>query len=78
MTDVYFHCTDDDHLLMAEHAVAIGGGLFEAFEHADRLVRAYVNTVGPEDWRGWVLHATDELGEELFTVPFASILGKLH
>jgi len=77
MTDVYFHCTDDDHLLMAQHAVAIGG-LTEAFEHADRLVRSYVMTVGPEDWRGWVLHATDELGNELFTVPFASVLGKLH
>ena len=31
-----------------------------------------------EDWRGWVLYATDELGEEIFTVPFASVLGKLH
>jgi hypothetical protein len=31
-----------------------------------------------EDWRGWVLHVSDELGEEIFTVPFASMLGKLQ
>jgi hypothetical protein len=35
-------------------------------------------TANAEDWRNWVLHATDELGEELFTVPFASVVGKLH
>lgn len=77
MTDVYFHCTDDGFALGFTRGVAIDG-LCEAFEHADRIVRSYVTTVSAEDWRNWVLHATDELGGELFTVPFASVIGKLH
>jgi hypothetical protein len=77
MTDVYFHCTDDGCVLGTTRGVAIDG-LVEAFEHADRIVRSYVMTASAEDWRNWVLHATDELGGELFTVPFASVLGKLH
>jgi hypothetical protein len=77
MTDVYFHCTDDGYMLGRRRGVAIDG-LTEAFEHADRIVRSYVMTPGAEDWRNWVLHATDEIGAELFTVPFASVLGKLH
>jgi hypothetical protein len=31
-----------------------------------------------EDWRGWILHANDDLGDEILTVPFASMLGKPH
>jgi hypothetical protein len=31
-----------------------------------------------EDWRGWVLHVSDDLGEEIFAVSFASILGRPH
>jgi hypothetical protein len=31
-----------------------------------------------EDWRGWVLHVNDDLGDELFVVPFAFVLGKPH
>jgi hypothetical protein len=35
-------------------------------------------TPGAEDWRNWVLHVTDEFGEEIFALPFASVLGKPH
>jgi hypothetical protein len=35
-------------------------------------------TPSVEDWRSWILHVTDELGDELFYVPFVSVLGKLH
>jgi len=52
--------------------------LSEAIAHADGLVRAMLMRPDTEDWRGWELHATDEFGGEIFTVPFASVLGKLH
>jgi hypothetical protein len=52
--------------------------LAEAREHAEGLVRRPVMTPSVEDWRSWILHVTDELGDELFYVPFASVLGKLH
>jgi hypothetical protein len=41
-------------------------------------VRRPVMTPSVEDWRSWILHVTDELGDELFYVPFVSVLGKLH
>ena len=31
-----------------------------------------------EDWRGWVLHVNNDLGEELFVVPFAFVLSEPH
>jgi hypothetical protein len=31
-----------------------------------------------EDWRGWILHVNDDLGDELFVVPFSFVLGKPH
>jgi hypothetical protein len=31
-----------------------------------------------EDWRGGVPHVNDDLGDELFIVPFAFMLGKPH
>jgi hypothetical protein len=77
MTDVYFHCSESGRVLGTTRGVAIDD-LVEAIAHADRIVRAYVMTPSAEDWRNWVLHATDELGGELFTVPFASVVGKLH
>ena len=77
MTSVFFHCANEEHEFAAKRGVVIDN-LVEACEHAHRIVRSYVMTAGEEDWRGWVLYATDELGEEIFTVPFASVLGKLH
>ena len=49
-----------------------------AFAHAHGRVRATLMTPNAEDWRGWELRFTDEFGGEIFTVPFASVLGKLH
>jgi hypothetical protein len=77
MTNVYFHCANEEHEFAARRGVPIDN-LVEACEHAHRIVRSYVMTAGEEDWRGWVLYATDELGEEIFTVPFASVLGRVH
>ena len=76
MTDVYFHCSDAEHVFIDRRGAAVN--FSEAFDHAERLVRAMIMSPSTEDWRDWVLHATDELGDELFAVPFASVLGRLH
>jgi hypothetical protein len=73
MTEVSFHCSTDDHVLIDERGAAMDPA--EAREHAEGLVRRPVMTPSVEDWRSWILHASDELGDE---VPFASVLGKLH
>jgi hypothetical protein len=77
MTNVYFHCSDDERVFPARRGVTTDS-LVEACEHAERLVRSYLMTPSAEDWRSWVLHATDELGGELFSLSFASIVGKPH
>ena len=52
--------------------------LAEASEHGALVMRSLISAPSMEDWRGWVLHVSDELGDELLVVPFASMLGKSH
>jgi hypothetical protein len=37
-----------------------------------------IQTHGSEDWRDWVIHVSDDDGEEIFDVPFTDMLGKPH
>ena len=76
MTEVYFHCSDTEHFFVDRRGCAME--LEEARAHAERLVRSLVMTPCAEDWRHWVMHVTDNQGEEIFDLPFKSILGKLH
>ena len=76
MSAVYFHCSDEQHVLLDRNGAAMD--LAEARLHAERLVRSYVMTPSVEDWRNWVLHVTDDLGDELFELPFTAVLGELH
>ena len=77
MTEVYFHCSDATHDLIDRRGTAVTD-LSEACAHALRLVHSMMMEPNAEDWRGWELRATDELGEELFVIPFASAIGRLH
>jgi hypothetical protein len=52
--------------------------LAEARDHAASVVRSLTMACSLEDWRDWVLHVNDDLGDELFVVPFAFVLGKPH
>jgi hypothetical protein len=52
--------------------------LADARAYAELMVRSIIMRPGPEDWRSWVLHVSDDLGDEILTLPFASVLGKLH
>jgi hypothetical protein len=77
MTQVYFHCSNTERVFVDRCGTA-AADLIEAREHAAAIVRSLVTAPNLEDWRGWVLHVSDELGEEIFVVPFAHLLGKLH
>ena len=77
MREVYFHCSDADHVLIDSRGAALND-FSEICAHADRVVRSMIMTPNAEDWRAWVLRVTDEHGDEIFAVPFASALGKLH
>ncbi|MBR0858273.1 DUF6894 family protein [Bradyrhizobium liaoningense] len=75
MTHVYFHCSNRSEVLVDRRG-AVVDDLAEARDYATRVVRSLTMVRSLEDWRCWVLHVNDDLGEELFLVPFAFVLGK--
>jgi len=77
MTQVYFHCSNAIGVSIDRCGSAVAD-LAEAQAHAVLVVRSLIMTPVLEDWRGWVLHVSDKDGEEIFTLPFASLLGKPH
>lgn len=77
MAQVYFHCSNAQQALIDQSGAAVDD-LAEAREHAARVMRSLIMTPSPHDWRDWVLNVSDDLGDEILTVPFASVLGKPH
>jgi sirohydrochlorin ferrochelatase len=77
MTQVYFHCSNARKVLVDRSGTMVDD-LAEARERATSVVQSLTTTCSLEDWRGWVLRVTDDLGDELFVVPFACVLGKPH
>jgi hypothetical protein len=76
MTQIYFHCSNSESVWV-DRCGATVGDLSEARERATLVMRSLISTPGAEDWRGWVLHVSDEI-DEIFCLPFASLLGKPH
>lgn len=77
MAQVYFHCCSEQGTLIDRCGVDLSD-LAEAYDHAVTLVHLLVGSPSIEDWRQWTLHVSDELDDEVFVVPFASVLGKAH
>ena len=79
MTHVYFHCSNSnpDQVLLDPNGSDVED-LTEARERAVRVVREFVSSRDPVDWRNWTLHVSDDDGEEIFVMPFAYILGRPH
>jgi hypothetical protein len=77
VTQVYFHCTNTEGVWIDRRGAAIGN-LAEARDHAALVVRSLLMAPSSEDWRDWVLHVSDDIGVEIFCLPFASLLGKPH
>jgi hypothetical protein len=77
MTQVYFHCSNTKNVFVDRRG-AVVDDLGEARDHATRVVQSFTKTDSLEDWRDWVLHVSDDLGDELFVVPFVFVLGKPH
>jgi len=77
MTLVYFHCSTPERLVLDPRGSEVED-LNEARDCAVRVVREFVNSRAPNDWRAWTLHVSDEYGDEIFVMPFAYVLGKPH
>jgi hypothetical protein len=77
MTHIYFHCTNAEEVYLDRRGIEVED-LAEAHLRATQVVREFINSHGPHDWRGWVLHVIDEDGDELFMMPFSYIIGRPH
>ena len=75
MTQVYFHCSNARKVFV-DHRCAVVDDLVEARDHANRVVQSFMSERNLEDWRHWVLHVSNDQGDELFVVPFSFVLGK--
>jgi hypothetical protein len=77
MTHVYFHCSSSKQIMLDPHGTEVED-LAEAHQRAQQVVRKFISGNRPEDWRSWTLHVTDDLGDEIFVMPFVYVLGKAH
>jgi hypothetical protein len=77
MAQVYFHCSNARGVLLDRRGAEIED-MDDVHQHANRVVRSLINSPGTEDWRNWVLHVSDDLGEEIFVFPFKTMIGRMH
>lgn len=77
MAQVFFRCSTDQWEIPHRFEARVDN-LIDAREQAAQVVRSLVATPALEDWRGWVLHACDDCDEEIFSLPFASVVGRPH
>ena len=77
MTQVYFHCSNSKKVFI-DYRGAVVDDLAEARDHATRVVQSFTCKRDLEEWHDWILHVSDDRGDELFIVPFSFVLGQPH
>ena len=77
MTQVYFHCSNSREIRVDQFGAAVSN-LAEARDRAACVVRSLIMEKSAEDWRDWVVHVSDDFDDEIFTLAFSSVLGRLH
>ena len=77
MAQVYFHCSSSREVRVDESGGVVSD-LAEARDYAACVVRSLIMENSAQDWRDWVVHVSDDFDEEIFEVPFSSVLGKPH
>jgi hypothetical protein len=77
MAQLYFHCSSPERVV-PDRCGSDLDDLVEAHEQAIAFVQRIVAAASLEDWRSWTLRVLDDAGEEVFEVPFASVIGRAH
>ena len=77
MAQVYFHCFTDRGMWIDRQGASFDD-LIEAREGAAAVVRSMLTKPNLKVFRDWILHVSDEAGEEIFVLPFAFVLGTLQ
>jgi uncharacterized protein DUF6894 len=77
MAQAVFRCSNaQGHVI--DGRVASVDDLTEAREYAARVARSLIAIPNSRDWRECNMSVRDDLGEEVFMMPFSSIIGKPH
>ncbi len=71
-------CCSTVHGGLLDRRIADVDDLIEARDYAMRVARSLIAIPNSRDWRNCCLSVTDDLGDEIFVIPFSSILGKPH
>ena len=78
MAQFYFHCTSREKVLVDRTGYDLLD-LAEVRRRAGGVMRRCIETGAVDgDWRDWLMHVTDEEDEEVFVLPFADVVGRLH
>ena len=77
MAQVFLHYATPQGIVLNQSLTRVND-LTELRAYAVQSVQNLISAPSDEDWRHWVLHVRDDLGSELFAVPFASLIGEPH
>jgi hypothetical protein len=77
MATLYFHCSGAQEVLLDRSGCDVDD-LLDARARAFAIIQTIIASEGPEDWRAWNVHVSDDEGDELLLVPFSSVLGRPH
>jgi hypothetical protein len=77
MATFFFHCEATQGVLVDKRGSELDD-ICEARARAFAIIQGLIASEGAEDCRGWSLRVSDDDGEELFAVPFSSVVGRLH
>ncbi len=77
MAQVCLHCSNS-HGRLFDRRVAEADDLLDARDQAEAVARSLIATPDLQDWRNFRLRVWDDLAEEVFVMPFSSIIGKPH
>ena len=78
MAQFYFHFTSPDDIVVDRRGTDLVD-VAEAHACALGAARSIMTAAsGLHDWRDWLVHVTDEDGDEVFVLPFRFVLGKPH
>ncbi len=77
MAQVHLHCSNSVGRLL-DRRIADVEDLAEARDCAEALARSFISNPDLQDWRNCRLRVWDDLGDEIFVVPFSTLVGKPH
>ena len=78
MAQFYFHFTSSDDIVVDRRGTELED-MAEAHARALDAARSLMTVAsGLHDWRDWLVHVTDEEGDDVLVLPFTFARGKLH